>query len=194
MKDGDVAHGLQLWVNLPRAEKMCEPRYQELPAAAIPQVSEGGVTAHVIAGTALGTTSPVYTRNPVEYIHYFLQPHTTLNHRVAKGFNSFLYTLQGKISVGTPDSAKLIGAHNTVTLTNDSDADGVTITTFDQAAELVLLAGKPINEPVVQHGPFVMSTREEIMEAIKDYQLGRNGFERAPGWRSDIGRPITDHM
>lgn len=112
----------------------------------------------------------------------------------AQGHNSFLYTLAGKISVGTPNASKLIDAHNTVTLTNNGKEDGITVTTFDEPADFVFLAAKPIGEPVVQHGPFVLNDRQGVMEAIMDFQSGKNGFEKAPGWRSEIGRPITDHM
>lgn len=237
MKSGDVANGLQLWVNLPAKEKMCEPRYQELPAKDVPRVKQGGIEAHIISGTALGTTSPVYTRNPVDYFHFFLQPHTTLRQPIAKGHNSFLYTIDGPISVGEEGDAKSkewIQPFHTVTLTNDGKEDGVTIRSGAAAANFVLLAGKPIGEPIVQHGqqhsaldicvrhtlfffffsdcmnsymcvcfvclslssigPFVMTSQREIQEAIRDYQNGQNGFERAPGWRSEIGKPITDHL
>lgn len=194
LEKGQIAHGLQLWVNLAAKDKMCEPRYQELPKEEVPTVVKDGITAHVIAGTALGTTSPVYTRTPVEYIHFLMEPRTTLHHAIPKGFNSFIYSLEGEISVGSEGKHKPIAAHHTITLTSEEDADGVTVSTGEQAASFVLLAGKPLNEPIVQHGPFVMNTRQQIMEAMYDYQLGRNGFENAPGWRSEIGRPITDHM
>jgi hypothetical protein len=127
-----------------------------------------------------------------QYIHYFMQPNQVLHHKISQGWNSFLYSLEGKISVGS--SSKWIEAHNTITLTNTPDSDGITIRTGAEAAQFVLLAGKPIGEPVVQHGPFVMNDREGIMQAIRDFQEGKNGFERAPGWRSEIGRPITDYM
>jgi len=196
MKPTDIAWGLQLWINLRAKDKFCEPRYQELPPEQVPKVTRGGVEAHVIAGTALGTTSPIYTRTPVEYIHYYLQPGAAVQHRIPKGFNSFLYTLTGKIAVGDGEAAdkKPIDAHHTVTLTNEASADGVTIRALDGPADFVLLAGEPIDEPTVQYGPFVLNSRQQVMEAIRDYQEGKNGFERAPGWRSEIGRPITDHM
>ena len=71
-------------INLPRKEKMCEPRYQELPKEKVPHVTAGGISAYVIAGSALGTTSPVFTKNPAEYVHFFMKPHQTLQQPIQK--------------------------------------------------------------------------------------------------------------
>lgn len=187
------AHGLQLWLNLRASEKMCEPRYQELPAAKVPKVKKDGIEAHVIAGTALGTTSPVYTLTKCHYIHFHMDAQTTLHQPITPGWNSFLYSIAGRISVGTPNEKKLVDAHNTITLTNQPGQTGITVTTFDEPANFVFLAGEVIGEPIVQHGPFVLTSREEVMKTFRDFQEGRNGFENSD-WRSEIGRPITDHM
>jgi redox-sensitive bicupin YhaK (pirin superfamily) len=194
LKPGEVAHGLQLWLNLRAKDKMCEPRYQELPSAKVPKVKKDGIEAHVIAGTALGTTSPVYTLTACHYIHFHMDAHKTLHQPITPGWNSFLYSIDGKISVGTPNPKKLIDAHNTITLTNEAGQDGITVTTFDEPANFVFLAGEVIGEPIMQHGPFVLTSRDGIMSTFRDFQEGKNGFEKAPGWRSDIGRVITDHM
>jgi redox-sensitive bicupin YhaK (pirin superfamily) len=127
-------------------------------------------------------------------IHFFLEAHKTFQQPIPKDFNSFLYTLGGKISVGTPNDKKLIEAHHTVTLTREKNQEGITVTTFDEPANFIFLAGKILDEPIVQHGPFVMNSKQQILEAFRDYQEGKNGFENAPGWRSEIGRKITDKM
>ncbi|CAM9307871.1 unnamed protein product [Phaeothamnion confervicola] len=198
MPGPEGAHGLQLWVNLAAKDKMCEPAYQELKKEDIPVAVEGGVTAVVIAGSALGVTSPVYTRTPTSYIHFKMQPRSSVDQAIPVGWNCFLYTLGGAVAVGEAGSAadtkdepilEPIGAHHTVTLTRDGD--GVTLRTLDEPADFVLIGGQPLNEPIVQHGPFVMNTREEIMQAMRDYQTGQNGFENARGWYSEIGLPIT---
>ena len=80
--------------------------------------------------------------------------------------------------------------HHTVVLS--AKGNGITVTTKDQPASFVLLSGRPNNEPIVQYGPFVMTTGEEIQQAFMDYQSGKNGFEKAPDWRSEIGRSILD--
>ena len=87
----EISHGLQLWVNLAAKDKMIEPAYQELKATSIPHVTSGGVSAIVIAGEALGITSPVYTRTPTHYIHFMLQPNTVLKQPIPQGWNAFLY-------------------------------------------------------------------------------------------------------
>jgi len=186
--NNEISHGLQLWVNLAAKDKMCEPAYQELLSSQVPKVSRDGVTAIVIAGEALGVKSPVYTRTPTHYLHFVLEPRAVLHQPIPVGWNAFLYTIEGIIEVG-PNGDRCL-AHHTITLT--LSGDGVTIRATDEPANFVLLAGKPLNEPIVQHGPFVMNTQKQIQEAMMDYQQGRNGFERAPGWRSEIGRPITD--
>lgn len=147
---------------------------------------------HRCAALLINDLSP-FSRFQVHYIHFHLDAHTTLHQPIEKGWNSFLYTVEGKVSIGTPNPNKLIDGHHTVTLTNKEGEGGITVTTYDQPANFVFLAGEMLNEPIYQHGPFVMTSREEIMQTFKDYSEGKNGFENAPGWKSDIGRPITDH-
>jgi len=182
---GEV-HGFQLWINLSQKDKMIEPAYQELKQADIPHPSKDGITAHVIAGEALGVKSTVYTRQPTTYIHFEMQPHSKLRQPIDKGFNSFIYTISGKAKI----NGKVYEPHHTLVLSSGQDTDGIEVVTEDIPAEFLLLAGKPTNEPVVQHGPFVMSTRDEIYKTFEDFTEGRNGFEKAPNWRSKIGKRL----
>jgi len=187
----DESHGLQLWVNLQKKDKLCEPQYQELSAKEIPHIEKDGVKAIVISGEALGAKSKVYTRTPTHYLHFYMQPNAVLNQPIPEGWNTFLYTIEGKIRVGADDKDNtFIEPHHTVTLT--TKGTGVSILAGKEGGEFVLLSGKPIGEPIVQYGPFVMTTQKEIMQAMTDYQSGKNGFEKAPGWRSQNGRSITD--
>jgi len=191
-----VSHGLQLWVNLAKKDKMCEPAYQELKSSEITTVTANGVTAIVIAGEALGHKSKVYTRNPTHYIHFKLDKNSKLQQPIPKLHNAFVYTLSGEALFG--ESKHKAAAHHVLTLTPSAakaggvEADGLFVQTESTPAEFVLLSGQPINEPVVQHGPFVMNTEAEIYQAMRDFQEGKNGFERAPGWKSEIGRSLTD--
>ncbi|CAB1097257.1 unnamed protein product [Ectocarpus sp. CCAP 1310/34] len=186
----DRGHGLQLWVNLKSADKMVSPAYQELNADEIPRATKDGVTAIVIAGEALGISSPVQTRTPTHYIHFKMEPGSELRQPIPTNMNGFLYILEGKAAVGSGGEEKdQIQAHNTVTLTKGGS--GVQVKTFDSPADFVLVCGEPTNEPVVQHGPFVMNTRQEIQEAMLDYQSSSNGFENASKWYSEIGLPMT---
>ncbi|XP_034731136.1 pirin [Etheostoma cragini] len=176
--------GLQLWVNLPRRDKMVEPAYQELKSSEIPKPSQGGVTVAVISGEALGVKSKVYTRTPTLYLDFRLQTGALHVQPVPSGWTTFIYTLSGSIHVGPVEEQQKVEPHHTVVF---GDGDCVNIKNEgSEVAHFVLIAGKPINEPVVQHGPFVMTTEEEIGQAIRDYQTGRNGFERAKNWKSKI--------
>ncbi|XP_038139119.1 pirin [Cyprinodon tularosa] len=176
--------GLQLWVNLRKQEKMVKPAYQELKSSEIPKPSQGGVTVAVISGEALGAKSKVYTRTPTLYLDFKLQTGAIHVQPVPSGWTSFIYTLSGTIHVGPGEDLQQVEPHHTVVF-----GDGDCVRFENKGSEIshfVLIAGEPINEPVVQQGPFVMTTEEEIKQTILDYQNGRNGFERAKNWRSKI--------
>jgi len=188
----EVSHGLQLWVNLAKKDKMVDPAYQELKAKDIPKVTKDGVTAVVIAGEALGVKSKVYTRTPTHYLHFFMEGDATLRQPIPKGWNSFVYTVGGEAMFGADDPKAKVEPHHTLVLSEKGD--GLLVKTAkDQKANFVLISGQPNNEPIVQYGPMVMTTPQEIQQTFSDYQYGRNGFERAPGWKSEIGRSITDN-
>ncbi|CAN9507188.1 unnamed protein product [Ophioblennius macclurei] len=177
--------GLQLWVNLPGREKMVEPQYQELKGSEIPKPSRGGVTVAVISGEALGEKSKVYTRTPTIYLDFKLQKGAFHVQPVPSGWTAFIYTLSGSLHVGPDEEQQNVEPHHTVVF---GDGDCVKVENKgSEVSHFVLIAGEPINEPTVQHGPFVMNTQDEINEAIADYRSGRNGFERAKNWKSTIG-------
>lgn len=179
----ETGYGLQLWVNLKKEDKMVEPRYQELLSKDIPEGTKDGVTVKVIAGEAFGIKSKVYTRTPTYYLDFKMQKGSHLKQEIPIGWNSFVYLLQGKAMFG-PEGKQTEGdAHYTLTLKQDGDVLEVSNKDSD-LCHFVLLAGKPLNEPVVQHGPFVMTTQEEIRQAILDFQQGKNGFEKAKSWSS----------
>ncbi|KAK5874188.1 hypothetical protein PBY51_019160 [Eleginops maclovinus] len=176
--------GLQLWVNLPSREKMVEPAYQELKASRIPKPSQGGVTVAVISGEALGAKSKVYTRTPTLYLDFKMQKDALHVQPVPSGWTTFIYTLSGSVHVGPDEEQQKVEPHHTVVF---GDGDCVKVQNKGlEVSHFVLIAGEPIKEPVEQHGPFVMTTEEEITQAIRDYQTGRNGFEGAINWRSRI--------
>uniref|UniRef100_A0AAQ6IQQ2 Pirin n=1 Tax=Anabas testudineus TaxID=64144 RepID=A0AAQ6IQQ2_ANATE len=183
MSDEPVV-GLQLWVNLSRRDKMVEPAYQELKGSDIPKPSQGGVTVAVISGEALGAKSKVYTRTPTMFLDFKLQAGAVHVQPVPSGWTVFIYTLSGSIHVGPDQEQQKVEPHHTVVF---GDGDCVKFENKgSEVSHFVLIAGEPIREPVVQHGPFVMTSEKEIAEAIKDYQTGSNGFEKAVNWRSKI--------
>ncbi|GAB4197406.1 MAG: pirin family protein [Coleofasciculaceae cyanobacterium] len=178
-RTGGRLHGIQLWVNLPQQDKMIPPRYQEIPAAQIPvaQTEDGAVTVRVIAGEALGAKAMIETRTPIIYLHFTLQPGATLVQPVPQEYNAFAYVLEGSGLFGVEqergeDGQMVIFARDggEVTIANSVKAE--------TSLDLLLIAGVPLNEPVVRYGPFVMNTADEIIQAIEDYRNGRMGHIR----------------
>ena len=170
---GGRVHGLQLWVNLPRRDKMIAPRYQEIPSERIPTAatSDGKVRVKVIAGEALGVKAEIETRTPILYLHFTLEPGASVVQPVPPGYRVFAYALQGAGHYG--DERRKIGAQSMVIF--DDDGDSVTLAAGDEPLDVLLIGGAPLNEPIVRHGPFVMNTEDEIRQAIVDYQAGRMG-------------------
>nr|ACF80384.1 unknown [Zea mays] len=181
MPAGDGVHkGLQLWINLSSKDKMIEPRYQELESKDISrgESEDGGVEARVIAGEALGAASPVYTRTPTMYVDFTMRPGSRLHQPVPEGWNAFVYVVDGEGVFGRETAT----AHYCLVL---GPGDGVSVwNRSTRPLRFVLVAGQPLGEPVVQHGPFVMNSRAQIQKAMEDYYYGKNGFERAGQWSS----------
>jgi redox-sensitive bicupin YhaK (pirin superfamily) len=174
-REGGLSHGFQIWVNLPARDKMMKPRYQEIPAAEIPEgrSADGRVTARVIAGEALGASAVIETRTPISCIHFTVAPGGHTVQPVPADHNALVYVFAGELEVGV-DSAlvregelAVLGAGDTL----DLRASGY----VPEAAQALLLSGVPLREPVARWGPFVMNTKAEIRQAIADYQMGRMG-------------------
>ena len=162
--------GFQLWVNLPKAHKMTRPRYQDVQAEQIPEVELGhGARARVLVGTVNGVSGPVHdiVTEPV-YFDLHLDAGATYAASLPAGHNAFVYVYQGEAKVGA--AGTLIQRGELAMLTH-----GVTlpVTAGAQAARLIVVAGRPLNEPVARYGPFVMNTVEELHQAFADYQAGR---------------------
>ncbi|OQS03907.1 pirin [Thraustotheca clavata] len=177
----EPAIGLQLWLNLPRRLKMTEPKYQEIPQTGLPRAKDGNVEAIVIAGEAMGAKANVFTNVPITYVHFIFSGAASHSHPIPKDHNAFLYIISGKGTIG----GKPVQPHSVILLSADGNEDGVTIETTE-AMQCVVLSGKPINEPIEQYGPFVMTTRAELQQTITDYHNGKNGFENAANWHSSI--------
>uniref|UniRef100_H2Z502 Pirin n=1 Tax=Ciona savignyi TaxID=51511 RepID=H2Z502_CIOSA len=173
---------MQLWVNLKSTHKMCEPAYQELHSKDIPKANKNGVKVAVISGEALGVKSKVYTRTPTSYLDFTLDPGSRHVQSIPEGWTTFVYTLLGTAYIAGEE----ISAHHIVVF---GDGDSVLLENrSNEQTRFLLIAGEPINEPVVQHGPFVMNTQEEVQRTLYDFQQGLNGFERAPAWKSSHSR------
>ena len=172
---GGRVHGFQLWVNLPARDKMMAPRYQELPAAGIPEAAspDGLARVRVIAGEALGVRAVIDTRIPIVYQDWSLGPGAVVEQPLEASHHALVYVFEGRAEVGTgrrllgDGQLGLLGPGDAVRLAVGSDAPG--------GARLLLLAGQPLGEPVARYGPFVMNTEAEIAQAISDYRSGRLG-------------------
>jgi redox-sensitive bicupin YhaK (pirin superfamily) len=174
VRGGGRLEGFQLWVNLPRRDKMTAPHYQELKAAQIPQAvnASGDVRVKVIAGESLGVRGVIQSRTPILYLHLTLQPGASFTQPAAKTFNAFAYVVRGQArfsdtSVPQPEKRLVVFGH-------DGDAIHVANPGMTPAGVL-LIGGEPIGEPVARHGPFVMNTRQELVEAFEDFRSGKMG-------------------
>ncbi len=173
---GGRLHGFQLWVNLPRRDKMMRPRYQEIPAARIPtaRTDDGRVTVRVIAGEALGARAVIETRTPIIYLHFTLRPGARIVQPLPGDHNAFAYVAGGEGLFGVDEETARRG--QMVMWARDGHAVSIASPPDARAQlEVLLIGGSPLNEPVARYGPFVMSTREEIYQAIEDYRSGRMG-------------------
>jgi quercetin 2,3-dioxygenase len=172
---GGRVHGFQIWVNLPKRDKMMPPRYQEIPSARLPErTSDDGLArVRLIAGEALGGKAVIETRTPVLLHDWTLSPGAEVEIPVPVDFEVFSYVFEGAVRAG-PDGrevrdgqAAVFGKGDAVRLSVPGDAG--------RPARLLLLGGVPLREPVARYGPFVMNSPEEIRQAIVDFQEGRLG-------------------
>jgi redox-sensitive bicupin YhaK (pirin superfamily) len=176
---GGLFHGIQLWVNLPAKDKMVAPRYQNLEAADVALLSsaDGGALVRVIAGGLAGAHGPGATYTPITIAHATIAAGARLTTPWPTDFNALGYVLSGSGTVGAEQrpvaTGQLVvfGAGDTVTFT----AGG------SQPLDVLLLGGRPIREPVATYGPFVMNTRDELVQAFDDFQAGRLGTIPADG-------------
>ncbi|CAE7222776.1 PIR [Symbiodinium natans] len=207
------ARGLQMWINLPEKEKMAAPEYLELPRARQLRAATAGVKAAVLAGEALGHhqdgpnhgpelvllvpdggslwsffhvlffadwTSSFSRQAPWARVHYTMEPGAVLHQPIPEGHTAFIYTLAGGVVVADV----VADAHHCLILSAAAGEDGVTVRTQSSEASFFLCAAKPLREPVVWQGPFVMCSEEQIRQSMLDYQCDQNGFERASSWNS----------
>lgn len=169
MDEGGRVHGFQLWVNLPARDKMMKPRYQEVSGADIPtaESEDGKARVAVIAGRALGVEAVIDTRTPILYHDWTLSPGADVALDVPREFNLFAFVFAGKAEVSgrevTDGQAAFLEEGDEVRLKNGAD----------ETARMLLIGGKPLNEPVARYGPFVMNTKDEIVQAVQDFQAGR---------------------
>ena len=187
--------GMQLWVDLPTKLKKCEPRYRDLAAKEIPriEVDDGKVAIKIISGRSHGTDSVqelAYT--PVWILDVEIKPGGSLVQELPVGWNAFAYTLGGTTTFGTGENKTTVGKFHNVVFEKEGD-DVVAEVSKDalEGSKFIIVAGLPLDQNVIQYGPFVLSTKEEVYQAMMDYQTHSNGFERAANWESKIGKSMV---
>jgi redox-sensitive bicupin YhaK (pirin superfamily) len=166
-QENGLMWGFQLWVNLPAKDKMIEPRYQEFAPEAIPEVVVDGVRVRVIAGCVGDVEGPVraVATEPV-YLDVALPANAAFDVQLPTGHAAFAYVFEGAVEIGGKRVARgelaVLGA-----------GDVARLRTGDEAGRLIVVAGRPLGEPVAKYGPFVMNTQQQIREAVADFQAGR---------------------
>ncbi|MGE0220618.1 pirin family protein [Mycolicibacterium sp.] len=175
---GGVFHGIQLWVNLPRADKFAAPRYQAIEADQVRLLSsdDGGALVRIIAGQIDGQGGPSATYTPITLAHSTIQPGARLNLPWQRDFNALVYVLSGRGTVGPlghpiqQGQLAVFGPGDRITVAAEASQDS-----NRPALEVLLLGGEPIREPVFQYGPFVMNSKSEIVQALEDFNAGKFG-------------------
>jgi redox-sensitive bicupin YhaK (pirin superfamily) len=163
---------IQLWINTPAAHKMDQPAYYPLAAAETPsfQAEDGKVLMKVFSGTLLGIKGPVPSYTDVNAATLYFNKEGKISIPLPATHNAFIYLLDGRVKV---DGFGLVDSLNTVLL--NKDGDGISIEALEDT-RVLLMSGEPLNEKVVSHGPFVMNSQTEILEAMRDYQMGKMGM------------------
>ncbi|GAB2456011.1 pirin family protein [Jatrophihabitans fulvus] len=178
VEDGGLFNGFQLWVNLPAAEKFTQPAYQPVEASDLLLLAsaDGGALLRVIAGEVDGHVGPGSTHTPITLLHASITAGAQLSLPWQASYNALAYVYAGSGTAGTQGheihagQLAVFGKGDRITLAADATQDSRT-----SSMEVILLGGEPIGEPVVQYGPFVMNTREELQAAMDDYRAGRLG-------------------
>jgi quercetin 2,3-dioxygenase len=172
---GGTLHGVQLWVNLPKTDKMIQPHYQEILSAKIPTVKtpDGKVAVRVLAGESHGAQAVIETRTPIFYLDFTLEPGGQVIQPVAGDFNAFAYVVDGPVLFGSNDVNVQRG--NMIAFNKDGDEIRFQAPPNKTSARVLLIGGRPLNEPIARYGPFVMNTQQEIRDAFEDYRSGRMG-------------------
>ena len=162
--------GFQLWLNLPARDKMRDPWYRDIASAEIPEWAGDGVTARVIAGSTHGVAGAMQ-RDATEplYLDLHLAAHATFEQPLPDTHNAFVVTYRGELAVGDT----VLKPRRMAILANQPGSDGVLLRAGPEGARAILVAGRPLKEPIAQYGPFVMNTQQELVQAFEDFRAGK---------------------
>ncbi|MBA4075325.1 MAG: pirin family protein [Cyanobacteria bacterium PR.023] len=181
-EQGGRLNGFQLWVNLPKSDKMTAPRYQDTLSTNIPvyESEDKSVWVKVIAGNSMGKQAVISTHIPILYLHVILQPGARFNQAVPLAHTALAYVIsgQGKFAekIAEADQLVIFSSHDTKDSKVSQESETIEFSAEgNQPLSVLLIAGQPINEPIARYGPFVMNYQAEIKQALVDYQEGRMG-------------------
>lgn len=171
-REGGRMHGFQIWVNLPKRLKMTRPRYQEISSAQLPtaQTADGLAKVRIIAGEALGARAVIDTHTPITYQDWSLEPKADVTLQLPAGLQGLVYVFEGEALLGEVGKHLVEGE-----LAVLGEGDSVRLRGGATPGRLLVLAGAPLGEPIARYGPFVMNTRQELLEAFQDFESGRMG-------------------
>jgi quercetin 2,3-dioxygenase len=170
-RTGGVLHAIQLWVNLPLADKMLAPDYRDIPARLVPKIETAGVRVKVIAGEAFGIRATLETKVPITYVHFSIPRGRSVTMPVKPDDTVLAYTLDGNGTAGA--DRKSFTPNQLIVFAPGGDR--VELAAGDASVETIVLAARPLGDPVARYGPFVMNTPHEVSQAIDDYRTGKMG-------------------
>jgi redox-sensitive bicupin YhaK (pirin superfamily) len=168
-QEAGTMEGFQLWLNLPAKDKLAAPWYRDIQSESLPEFDVDGVRVRVIAGSSHGVDGAVHraATEPL-YLDLHLPAGASFSQALPEAHNAFVYVYRGAVCIGNDE----VPAQRMAILDNEGESDGLTLSATGESRAL-LIAGKPLGEPIAQYGPFVMNTQQEIEQAIRDYQAGR---------------------
>ena len=180
----EPSSGFQLWIDLERANKMCEPNYQEIKKDQIPEIANDDFDMRIISGDYKGNKGACFSKNPVSYYDIKLKKGKEIIVDLGSGMNGFLFLFEGSdLNVLDTTVNRLYAA----SFASDKDCTELKIKAGEKGdCRFLLVFGKPLNQPVFQRGPVVMCSEEDVYKAFSDYRSGINGFENAKNWESQI--------
>ena len=172
LRDGGLMHGTQLWVNLPRADKLATPRYQDLSGDKLTLLrsADDRTLVRLVAGELDGFKGPGTTHTPIVYAHVTIERGGHLALAWPDMFNALVYVLRGQVRVG--GDTRVVREHQLAVLGREGDA---VVVDADDSSDVLLLGGRPLREPIAWYGPFVMNTKHEILESLTLYEQGKLG-------------------
>ncbi|MDQ4073286.1 MAG: pirin family protein [Thermoproteota archaeon] len=178
IRQGGKLHGFQLWINLPKKDKMTKPNYQDIPSSKLPVVPlpGGQGSIKVIAGRFYETNSVIDTKTSIQYMHIILEPGARVDIPMDIKFNAFAYVVAGEGLFEEKEDSRAVRGQ-LVIFNGDGESVYVKASEFTpEPLQVLLIAGIPLNEPIARYGPFVMNTKQEVYQAIEDYRNGKLGI------------------